>query len=199
MRYVKEKQRGVVLWIIISLVLMSCVSYAEEGKTVNKGLEITISQAKDRKEQPEFRVTFKNVGSENFVLNLGLLQESGKGQYPTQLKFTVTEAGGKIRHLQFLVPLNYQQQDQCDDYIVSLGVGSSYTLTVSLYQLWDVYTHEYGIKKLPIGEYYIQASYTGVKSYARVKLLGVELLPKGGEGGYWEGQVTSNSLQFLQE
>ncbi len=198
MRYVKEKQRGVVLWIIISLVLMSRVSYAEEGKTVNKGLEITISQAKDRKEQPEFRVTFKNVGSENFVLNLGVLQEREKGQYPTQLKFTVRETGGEIRHLQFLVPLNYQQQDQCDDYIVSLGVDSSYMLTVSLDRLWDVFTHEYGVK-LPKGEYHIQASYTGVKSYAGVKLLGVELLPNGGEGGYWVGQVISNSLRFLQE
>ena len=197
MRYV-EIAKGLVLWTVMSLVVLSCVSYGEGSETLKRGLEITISQTEDRKEHPEFLVTFRNVGSENFVLNLGDVQENGRGQYPTQLKFTVTEAGGKVRHLQFIVSFGFQLKDQLDDYIVSLGVGSSYTLIVSLDQLWDVYTHEYGIK-LPRGEYHIQASYTGVTSYARVKLLGVELLPEGGRGGYWAGQATSNSLRLLQE
>jgi hypothetical protein len=196
MRYVEIVKR-LILLTVMSLVVMTCVSYGEELGTVNGSLEIAISKAEDRKEHPEFLVTFRNVGSENFVLNLGDIHVNGKEQYPTQLKFTVTEAGGNVRQLQFIVSFELQLEDQLDDYIVSLGVGSTYTLTVSLDQLWDVYRHEYHIE-LPRGEYHIQASYTGVKSYGRVKLLGQELSQKG-TGGYWTGQTKSNILRFLQE
>lgn len=137
----------------------------------------------------EFYVAFQNVGDSDFSLNLGYMMKMGKLMEPFFIQLIVTDATGQTRRLQQVSPRpgEHHVSGRFDDFVVGLGVGSTYTLRIRVDTYWDLANK----KEIPIrwnvGRHRIQARFDG-----RGDRDSSSLAPLN----FWKGSAESNVLEF---
>lgn len=151
--------------------------------TIVDGLQVSVSVAASRKADiPELQIIIRNAGEKDVVLNLGMMLANGKVQLPDKISFSLTDASGKIRKLDFLDGKYAVIAGRVDDYIVPLRSGSTYGLKIGLDNLYSLSTNEIG-SKLPSGKYQITAQFEG--DGANISHL---------SANSWKGKLQSNTL-----
>ncbi|MGB2675985.1 MAG: hypothetical protein WAN12_02755 [Candidatus Acidiferrum sp.] len=162
------------------------------GEVVS-GLQISIylDQAEGvQSNAPKFRVEFRNAGEFDLILNLGTMLANGKKQHPNAVVLTLTDARGKSRRLDLLLPGIIA--GRVDPLIVPIPVGAMFSIPVDLEKYWAATSGEFDCKLKP-GNYSLQAEFAGKgvgQQEANLDVQGIALMP------YWTGRVTSNHLQF---
>ena len=158
------------------------------GAAVN-GLQMSISVADPgRADAAEFQVVLRNVGEQDFTLNLGTMLANGKTQIPQSISLTLADAGGGKRQFKFSDARSGFVAGRVDDYVVPLRAGSSYTLKLSAKQFWSPDAKDYGLK-LPSGKYQLTAWFVGGgATTANSDTAGVKLM------NFWQGTLQSNTL-----
>jgi len=189
--------------IITTLVLvgMGCAKHDPVPSIVDQpeawsdpvdGLRVGIKEAGMNPNQdgsPQFEVMFENMGSKDFIINLGIALGNGKRHYPTQIVLHLTDSTGNGRELRLKGPVGVA--GRVDDYIVPLAVGAAHRLNLGLDQFWCPDTSEHQIQ-LTSGEYTVAASFRGEK--ARFINTDMEFLKWL---IFWEGRIETKPLSFL--
>ena len=143
----------------------------------------------DKSAEPEFQITFSNVGEKDATLNLGIMLANGKVQIPTAIHLVLADSTGAAekRDLHFAEP---NIAGRVDDYVVPLRVGSNYTVKVKLNQFWSPDTKETSIKLKP-GKYQVSAQFEG--NGAKTHNTGTESIALM---NFWRGKLKSNVLSL---
>lgn len=157
---------------------------ANSLNSVTKGLQVHLSALQPTaKGSYTFRVTFENVGENDFVLNLGSMLGNGKVQRPEAVHLILTDAKGAKQELRFA---GSGVAGRMDDYALPLRAGSSYSIKLDLADFWSPETKEHQVKLSP-GQQTLQAKLTGN---------GAKYLNGDTEGlkhlNFWQGQLLSN-------
>ena len=138
-------------------------------------------------ERAGFDISLQNVGTKDFVLNLGIMLGNGRVMFPQAIRIVLTSPDGRSRELEIPQP---RIAGRADDFIVALRVGSTYVLPITLDQYWSAETGESGVKLKP-GRHRISARFEGRGAVIpNVDMQGVKLL------NFWQGSVNSGELQF---
>jgi len=156
------------------------------------GLQIAIDPVKPAftpDEPCEFRVTLKNVGDKDLVLNLGVMLANGQKQYATAIQLLWTEDvrdGGIILFRKSPAGV----AGRMDDLIVPLPVGASYSLSASFKDFWCP-----APKRLKLeprrGRYDVAAVFKGSPAKSlNADTQGLGLMT------FWSGKVTSKPATF---
>ena len=154
------------------------------------GLQMSITLAPvapSSEYSPEFYVAFRNVGPQDFFLNLGATLANGRDHSPTAIRLIITNEKGRsmeLHHRGF-----GGVAGRVDDYAVGIEVGSIHIVRISLGQFWCPETNEFKLK-LPKGRYRVAAQFTG--SGALHKNTG-QLWTAW---NFWKGDLKSNLLEF---
>lgn len=134
----------------------------------------------------QFEVAFENIGTADFVLNLGYMLANGKVMLPFSVRLVLTDPSGQTRELQFAATV----AGRLDDFTVSLRVGSVYTIRVAMDQYWSPSSKEFDVK-LTRGRYRVLARFQGEGARTRNSdMPGLALM------NFWKGTVQSNPLEF---
>jgi hypothetical protein len=156
------------------------------------GLQIAIEPAKPTfapDEPCEFRVTLRNVGDRDLVLNLGVMLNNGRNQYVNAIQLLWTEDARDGGILLFMKsPAGVA--GRMDDLVVPLPVGGSYCLEANFKDYWCP-----APKRLKLeprrGRYEIAALYKGSPARClNADTQGIGLMP------FWTGKVTSKPVSF---
>src|SRR5262245_64891789 len=124
---------------IVLLFLLSAVSVAgapprvadqDCGPAVN-GLQMCLAASAS-----DLQLALRNVGDHDLTLNLGIMLANGKVQLPERVAIKFTDAQGNTRLFKFADKKYSVIAGRVDDYVVSLRVGSTYTLQLTLDQFW---------------------------------------------------------------
>lgn len=169
---------------------LSSQSKAEPANSLNsasKGLQVHLSALQPTAQGSyTFRVSFENVGENDFVLNLGSMLGNGKVQRPDAVHLILTDANGAAHELRFAGSGPGGVAGRIDDYIVPLRAGSSYSIKLDLADFWSPETKEHQVKLTP-GKQTLQVKLTGN---------GARHLNGDTEGlqhlNFWKGQLLSN-------
>ena len=138
-------------------------------------------------ERAGFDLSLQNVGTKDFVLNLGIMLGNGRVMFPQAIRIVLTSPDGKSRELEIPQP---RIAGRVDDFIVALRVGATYVLPITLDQYWSAETGESGVKLKP-GRHRISARFEGRGAVIpNLDMQGVKLL------NFWQGSVNSGELQF---
>ena len=133
---------------------------------------------------PKFRVELRNAGESDLTVNLGIMLDNGRKQYPTAVFLNLTDAQGKSRRLDLIGPPSVG--GRLDTFVLSLPVGATFSMLVDLDKYFAAASKEYDYKPTP-GTYSLEAQFTGKGVPRDIDLL---------IGHYWEGTVKSNRLRF---
>jgi hypothetical protein len=156
------------------------------------GLQMTIyiDQAETTQSKvPKFRVELRNYGETDLVLNLGAMLGNGRKQYPSAVDLSLTDAQGKSRRLDLVLP---PVAGRLDPFILPLPAGATFSVPVVLDKYIAAATEDVDYKLKP-GTYFLEAQFTGIgvsQQDANLDVKGIALMP------YWTGTVTSNRVQF---
>jgi hypothetical protein len=153
------------------------------------GLQISITLApveSGSKYSREFYVAFRNVGPQDFFLNLGATLANGRDHFPTAIRLIITDEKGRSMELHHR---GFNVAGRVDDYAVGIEVGSIHILRLGLDQFWCPETNDFMLK-LPEGRYRIAAQFNGTG--ARHKNTG-QLWTAW---NFWKGDLKSNLLEF---
>jgi hypothetical protein len=161
---------------------------AQWGVTVD-GIQMSISlTTPGRVDVPEFQIAFRNSGTQDVTLNVGIMLANGRVQLPDKIDLDLTDANGQTRRLKFGDKRYLTVAGRVDDYLIPLRSGSIYTLKVSLDQFWSPETKEFDLKLTP-GKYQITAHFEGTGARAvNLDTRGIDLL------NFWKGKIQSNTL-----
>ena len=167
----------------------SVVSKASERTwgAVVSGLQmrIKLDQAESMQvKTPKFRIELRNAEESDLTLNLGIMLDNGRKQYPTAIFLNLTDTQGKSRRLDPIGPAGVA--GRVDPFVLSLPVGATFSMPVDLDKYFAVVSKEYDYKPTP-GTYSLEAQYTGKGVPRDIDLL---------LGHYWKGTVKSNQLRF---
>jgi hypothetical protein len=160
----------------------------------NRGLRIGIAavnrdSASSADEQ--FEVALENTGAADFVLNLGHMLANGKVMFPSSVRLVLTDPSGQTRELQYFDRKYAVVAGRVDDFIVSLRVGSVYTIRSTMDHYWSPSTKEFGVT-LARGRYRILARFEGEGARTtNLDMPGIVLM------NFWKGTVQSNPLEFV--
>jgi hypothetical protein len=153
------------------------------------GLQMSITLAPvapSSEYSPEFYVAFRNVGPQDFFLNLGATLANGRNHFPTAIRLIITNEKGRSMELHHR---GFNVAGRVDDYAVGIEVGSIHIVRISLGQFWCPETNEFKMK-LPKGRYCVAAQFAG--SGAHYKNTG-QLWTAW---NFWKGDLKSNLLEF---
>ena len=116
------------------------------------GLRLGLSSTKDKGDGAgRLMVVFDNVGTEDLVINLGIMLDNGKKQVPMAVGLIFTDAEGKKHIIRRNEP---RVAGRVDPFVVPLPAGSRY----SLIPRDDV---DGMIDRLPPGRYRVRAEFVG--------------------------------------
>jgi hypothetical protein len=139
----------------------------------------------------QFEVALENTGAADFVLNLGHMLANGKVMFPSSVRLVLTDPSGQTRELQYFDRKYAVVAGRVDDFIVSLRVGSVYTVRATMDHYWSPSTKELGVT-LTRGRYRILARFQGEGARTtNLDMPGVALM------NFWKGIVQSNPLEFV--
>jgi|SRR5580700_86781 hypothetical protein len=133
---------------------------------------------------PRFRVELRNAEESDLTLNLGIMLDNGRKQYPTAVFLNLTDAHGKSRRLDLIGPPGVA--GRLDTFVLSLPGGATFSMPVDLDKYFAAASKEYDYKLTP-GTYSLEAQFIGRGVPRDIDLL---------LGHYWEGTVKSNRLRF---
>jgi hypothetical protein len=182
------------LWVVLlagfAFLDVSSVAWKASARTwgdVVSGLQmrINLDQAKNvQVKTPKFRVELRNAEESDLTLNLGIMLDNGRKQYPTAIFLNLTDTQGKSRRLDLIGPPAVA--GRLDTFVLSLPVGATFSMPVDLDKYFAPSSEEYDYKPTP-GTYSLEAQFTGKGVPRDMDLL---------LGHYWEGTVKSNRLRF---
>jgi len=182
------------LWVVpfasFAFLDVSSVAWKASARTwgdVVSGLQmrINLDQAKNvQVKTPKFRVELRNAEESDLTLNLGIMLDNGRKQYPTAIFLNLTDTQGKSRRLDLIEPADVA--GRLDPFVLSLPVGATFSMPVDLDKYFAPSSEEYDYKPTP-GTYSLEAQFTGKGVPRDMDLL---------LGHYWEGTVKSNRLRF---
>ena len=153
----------------------------------SSGLRIGISQDRSRSSDPTaLEVHFHNVGDTSFMLNLGVMLDTGRVMEPRFLSVSVTDESGVSRTLQWFRPLLVA--GRLDDYPVALRAGATYSLPVTITEFSDDRLQDPPLPLTP-WRYRIEVQFQGRGPHSWRGNL--ELLP------WWTGKAVSGTLELL--
>jgi len=180
----------VVLFTSFAFLDVSSVASKASARTwgaVVSGLQmrINLDQAESMQvKTPKFRVELRNAEGSDLTLNLGIMLDNGRKQYPTAIFLNLTDTQGKSRRLDLIEPASVA--GRLDPFVLSLPVGATFSMPVDLDKYFAAASKEYDYKPTP-GTYSLEAQFTGRGVPRDIDLL---------LGHYWEGTVKSNRLRF---
>ncbi|HJZ52688.1 MAG TPA: hypothetical protein VJ228_10850 [Candidatus Acidoferrales bacterium] len=182
------------LWVVLlagfAFLDVSSVAWKASARTwgdVVSGLQmrINLDQAKNvQVKTPKFRVELRNAEESDLTLNLGIMLDNGRKQYPTAIFLNLTDTQGKSRRLDLIEPADVA--GRLDPFVLSLPVGATFSMPVDLDKYFAPSSEEYDYKPTP-GTDSLEAQFTGKGVPRDMDLL---------LGHYWEGTVKSNRLRF---
>ena len=133
----------------------------------------------------EFYLAFQNIGSKDFVLNLGMMLGNGKVQEPDAIRLMLTDPNGQTRGFQCSKVRAIG--GRVDDFLAALPVGATYVLRLNLNQYCCIAP----VVKLTAGRYRIAAQFKGRGAqFVNLDTPGIRLL------NFWMGSVQTNPLEF---
>ncbi len=133
----------------------------------------------------QFDVALQNVGSSDFVLNVGTMLGNGKVMWPDAIRLMLTDFTGQSRELHFEIR-NAAVAGRIDDYVVPLRAAAAYRIRVSLQDYMRG-----ADTRLTRGRYKVAAQFSGRRATGvNLDMQGVALL------NFWSGVVHSNVAEF---
>lgn len=141
------------------------------------GLVLCLSQTSGGAVLAEIR----NVGTEDTVLNLGIMLANGHKQYPTALQLVVTDQGGTDYRPVMDAPGIVA--GRMDPFVVPLPAGASYIVHLQLSKIDQVMN--------PSKQYTARVEFKGKavpQEATNLDSKGIALMP------YWTGTTTSNTI-----
>jgi hypothetical protein len=182
------------LWVVLfaSFAFLDVSSVASKASVqtwgdVVSGLQMRINRDQAESVQgkiPKFRVELRNAGESDLTLNLGIMLDNGRNQYPTAVFLNLTDAQGKSRRLDLIEP--FSVGGRLDPFVLLLPVGATFSMPVGLDKYVAEASKDYDYKPTP-GTYSLEAQFIGTGVAHDLDLL---------LGHYWEGTVKSNRLRF---
>lgn len=133
-----------------------------------------------------FSVAFRNVGPQDFFLNLGATLANGRDHFPTAIRLVTTNEKGQSMELHHR---GFNAAGRIDDHVVGIEVGSIHIVRIRLDQFRCPKTNEFELM-LPKGRYRVAAQFIG--SGARYENSG-QLRTAW---NFWKGALKSNLLEF---
>lgn len=148
------------------------------------GLQLSLAVLKaDPRDDPLLEATFRNDGVQDVCLNLGIMLDNGRLQFPDKNSLNLIDANGKTRKLLFSGPPAVA--GRVDDYVVPMRAGSTYTLRSRLDRFWSPSAKQFGLTLKP-GRYEISVQFQ--EDHAETRNLIV----------VWTGKIQSNSEQIVE-
>lgn len=135
-------------------------------------------------ETPKFGVELRNAEESDLTLNLGIMLDNGRKQYPIAILLNLADTQGNSRRLDLIEPAGVA--GRLDPFVLSLPVGATFSMLVDLDKYFAPSSEEYDYKPTP-GTCSLEAQFTGKGVPRDMDLL---------LGHYWEGTVKSNRLRF---
>jgi hypothetical protein len=171
------------VWVSVPLSAQPIINSQQVWGDASDGLRMSISTAKSGatpSKEVAVSVGFQNVGSKDFVLNLGRMLGNGQEQVPSAIRITLSDAKGQPRG--FLWSRRPAIAGRMDDFIVALPAGATYVLGFNL--------EEHCTEKLSAGRYRITASFEGKVAIHANDASGIRQLH------FWMGAIQANTLDF---
>jgi hypothetical protein len=147
-----------------------------------KGLRVGLGRTEAKGNgKARLMVVLENVGTDDLVVNLGLMLGNGKKQIPMAVRLIFTDTAGKkyiLRHN------NLDFSGRVDPFVVPLPAGSRYAAISR-----DL---EKSIDRLTPGRYRVRAEFVGeavTRKEVNVDAVGLALMT------YWTGTIQSEDLQ----
>ena len=138
----------------------------------------------------DFRIALENIGSSDFVVNLGFMIGNGKVMFPRAVRLSLVGPGGDTQNLEFLDRGYPGVAGRMDDFIVALRAGSTYTFATSLDHYWSTTAKQFPWPLAP-GRHRIVARFEGQGAVIlNSDMQGVGLL------NFWKGTTQSGNLDF---
>lgn len=159
---------------------------SEWGLPVN-GLQMSISEDEPTNDgNPRFQVQFRNIGKQDFMLNLGRVLGNGRTQIPDRISLELPDPSGKTQRLKFFN--NIFVAGRVDDYVIPLKTDSTYSITVDLDQFYSPDSKGFNLR-LTSGRTKVVGSLDGlVAMNINSDTPGIALME------FWTGKVWSNTL-----
>jgi hypothetical protein len=183
----------IILCLALALIggLLGCSTTARHsiadqqwGPAAN-GLQMSLVLMTGQRDDPEFEVSFRNMGAQDVCLNLGFMLDNGRVQLPEKIHLNLLDGSGRNRELQFSDRRYPGVSGRMDDYVVPLRAGSTYTLSLRLDQFWSPSTQEFEVKLKP-GRYEVSALFQEDRAETS-KLIFV-----------WKGKLESNPVEIVE-
>jgi RNA polymerase sigma factor (sigma-70 family) len=147
------------------------------------GLRLGLYSTKEKGDgAARLMVVFDNVGTDDLVINLGIMLGNGKRQVPMAVRLVFTDSEGKKHIIRRNEP---RIAGRVDPFVVPLPAGSRYSLITRD----DL---DGSIDRLPPGRYRVRAEFVGEavgKKDVNVDTTGLALMP------YWTGTIQSDECQ----
>jgi hypothetical protein len=126
----------------------------ERWGPATQGLQLAISPVHKTwtvEDDPEFQVSFRNSGTDDLFLNLGLTLANGRSHHPVAVSLVLVEPGGHSLELKLKEPAYVA--GRIDDYAVRVPTLAVHVLAFRLSEFYG--------PKLPKGRYRISARFRG--------------------------------------
>jgi len=180
--------------ILLTVILVIIFCHSAYGNEVVDGLQMIVSQyesIENKSSNAQFIITLKNVGNNDFILNLGMMLANGKNLFPNAIQLNLSDDEGNKKKLESKKPGFIG--GRVDDYILPLEVGSSHSLIVDLNDYWSPDTEEFKFQ-LYEGINYLQVQYNGQGAQHNLggDMVGVKLL------NFWVGKIQSNIITIKE-
>lgn len=145
------------LWVVLfaSFAFLDVSSVASKASTQTWGdvvsglqMRINLDQAESMQvKTPKFRVELRNAEESDLTLNLGIMLDNGRKQYPTAIFLNLTDTQGKSRRLDLIGPAGVA--GRLDPFVLSLRVGATFSMPVDLDRYFAAASKEYEYKPTP--------------------------------------------------
>jgi hypothetical protein len=176
--------------------LVACAAWAQPARPVSwgvasNGLRMGISASGvSPAGGMTLDVLLENVGTDDFVLNLGHMLANGKVMFPDAVRLVLTRPDGSTCELHYADRRYPGVAGRVDDLLVALRGGSTYTLRLEGERLWCGETMAFQTN-LARGEYRVAGRFKGQGAIAgQLDMRGATLL------NFWMGVVESTSALF---
>jgi hypothetical protein len=140
---------------------------------------------------PTFEIELRNSGSQDLILNLGIMLANGKQQFADAIHLSIREGGPGTQTLDLDLKGPPYVAGRIDPFIVPLPKGGSMTLPINLSDYWipKQKLHEVHLKP---GRYYLSAEYRGENiQMPNLDMKGMGLMT------YWLGRATAREIPFV--
>ena len=154
------------------------------------GLQMSVSHLTvESNGKVSFRISCKNCGTEDVLLNLGY--RYGSYLVPNRVRLKLIDSKKATKELDHFDRRFSVVAGRIDEFIVSLPIGAIYTLRQSLNDYYCSKTGEFGLKPGP-GKYWLSADFEGRGSIGTIRDA-----PCNISWDFWKGKVVSNISEFV--